>query len=50
MCYEYTVTRLHSSQIQTILGTCRLAWQPEKRIQARKGNKKIVVLLMGLGL
>jgi len=33
-------------QIQTILGTCRLAWQPEKRVQARKGNKKIVVLLM----
>src|ERR1700691_6036694 len=45
MCYEWTITCLHSSQIQTILGTCRLAREPEKRIQAQKGNKKIVVLL-----
>jgi hypothetical protein len=25
MCYEWTITRLHSPQIQTILKTCQLA-------------------------
>ena len=48
MCCEYTITCLHSSQIQTILGTRRLARQPEKRIQARKGNKKFVVSMLML--
>jgi hypothetical protein len=30
-----------------LVETCQLAWQPEKPKKAQKGEKKLVVLLMG---